>query len=315
MAGKEAGGAVRVRALEAGYDKSHILFGVDFEAAPREITVIVGPNGCGKSTLLKSIFGMCAVYSGEILLDGASITGMAPHQVARKRVAYLPQVNNVFANLTIRENLAMAGYTVDRDAAAERLPHTMETFPDLKAHERSKASVLSGGQRQMLAMAISLIRRPHVMLFDEPTAGLSPKLAEQVISKIRQVNEEYGITVILVEQNVRRALSMGDMAYLLASGKNVFSGPPKELLGHPELGRMYLGIGGGPAGGGAVKGEKGGGPAAGEEAGAGAGKGGEKAGAGAGKGGEKAGAGAGEGGGRGKGGAGEGRPAAGGVGA
>ena len=229
--------------LNSGYVNSHILFGVDFEARPKEITIIVGPNGSGKSTLLKSIFGLCEIYSGKIIYgQHDDITGLAPHSVARKKIAYLPQVNNVFLHLSIMENLTIAGYTLDSKTHASRLPEIFETFPILKKYLKSKADTLSGGERQMLAMAMALIRRPIVMLFDEPTASLSPKLANEILDKIRQIRDEYGITVILVEQNVKRALKMSDYAYLLANGKSVFNGRSEELLSHPELGKLYLGI-------------------------------------------------------------------------
>jgi len=233
---------IYVNSLNSGYANSHVLFGVDFEAKEKKITVVVGPNGSGKSTLLKSIFGLCVIYSGKIRYDGNTITGLAPHQVARKKIAYLPQVNNVFSNLTIKENLTMASYTLDSKAVHERMPEIFETFPVLKKYEKTKADTLSGGERQMLAMSMALIRRPRVMLFDEPTASLSPKLADEVLAKIKQMRDKFGITIILVEQNVKRALKLGDFVYLLANGKQVFKGKPDELLQHPDLGKLYLGI-------------------------------------------------------------------------
>ncbi len=242
MSQKTIKSIIGVDKLNSGYVNSHVLFDVNFEAKEKEITIVVGPNGSGKSTLLKSIFGLCAIYSGEISYNGEEITGLAPHKVARKKIAYLPQVNNVFSNLTIKENLVMASYTLDSKQVAQRMPEIFETFPILKKFEKSKSNTLSGGERQMLAMGMALIRRPNVMLFDEPTASLSPKLADEVLSKIKQMRNDFGITVILVEQNVKRALSLGDFVYLFANGKGVFKGKPDELLKHPELGRLYLGI-------------------------------------------------------------------------
>ena len=233
---------INVNNLKSGYANTHVLFGINFEAKKDNITVVVGPNGSGKSTLLKSIFGLCSVYSGEIRYKEDTITNMEPHDISRKKIAYLPQVNNVFANLTVKENLLMASYTVNSKKISKRIPEIFETFPILKQYKNTKADTLSGGQRQMLAMAMAIIRQPKVILFDEPTASLSPKLADEVLTKIIQIRKDYGITVIMVEQNIRRALKMSDYVYLLANGKNVFSGKPHELLEHPELGKMYLGV-------------------------------------------------------------------------
>jgi len=242
MSQKTIHSTIHVDTLNSGYVNSHILFDVDFDAKEKEITVVVGPNGSGKSTLLKSIFGLCTVYSGEISYNGEKITGLAPHEVARKKIAYLPQVNNVFSNLTIRENLIMASYTLNSKLVSQRMPEIFEMFPVLKEYEKSKSNTLSGGERQMLAMGMALIRQPDVMLFDEPTASLSPKLANEVLSKIKQLRDDFGITIVLVEQNVKRALALGDFVYLFANGKGVFKGKPDELLNHPELGKLYLGI-------------------------------------------------------------------------
>ena len=158
-------------------------------------------------------------------------------------IAYLPQINNVFANLTVRENLSMAAYAVSESMQLQRISKILESFPFLQQRTGSKAGTLSGGQRQMLAMAMALMREPKVMLFDEPTANLAPKMALEVMKKISQMREEFDATIVLVEQNVKRALQIGDMAYLVVNGKLAYSGPAKELAAHPDLGKLYLGTG------------------------------------------------------------------------
>jgi len=229
--------------MSAGYRTLHVLFDVSAEFAEKNITVVVGPNGSGKSTLLKSIFGLTDIYSGKIMFDGQNITGKPPDRVSKYGIAYLPQTNNVFNELAVKENLGMAGYVLDRNQAEEREAEVIEAFPVLKGMLNRKAVTLSGGERQMLAMAMALIRRPRVMLFDEPTGNLSPKIAKEVLERISSVRDEYGVAIGLAEQNAKRALEIGDKALLLVSGQVSFSGDSQELLGKEELGRMYLGLG------------------------------------------------------------------------
>jgi branched-chain amino acid transport system ATP-binding protein len=233
---------LNVKDVLAGYGKLQILNGVTITAKPSETTVIVGPNGSGKSTLLKTIAGYTTVYAGSIEVDDRDITGLASHKVAKRGVAYLPQTNNVFTNLTVTENLKLAGYSVDAESYRTSLKRIMELFPQLTAYTKSKALNLSGGERQMLAMAIALIRDPNVILFDEPTANLAPKIATQVLTLISSLAKDVGLTILLAEQNAKRALEIGDTAYLLVSGKVTFSGTTHELLEHKELGRLYLGL-------------------------------------------------------------------------
>ena len=233
---------LNVNDVLAGYGKLQILNGVTITAKPRETTVIVGPNGSGKSTLLKTIAGYTTVYEGSVEVNGQNITGLASHKVAKRGVAYLPQTNNVFTNLTVTENLRLAGYAVEAESYRTRLKRIMELFPQLTAYMKSKANNLSGGERQMLAMAIALVRDPNVILFDEPTANLAPKIATQVLNLISSLAKDVGLTILLAEQNAKRALEIGDTAYLLVGGKVTFTGTAHELLEHKELGRLYLGL-------------------------------------------------------------------------
>ena len=233
---------LNVEDIFAGYGKLQILNGVTLTAKPKEITVIVGPNGSGKSTLLKTIAGHTTVYGGTVKHDGQEITGMASHKIARSGIAFLPQTDNVFTNLTITENLKLAGYTIDQNDYRTRLKRIFQLFPQLSAYTNTKALSLSGGERQMLAMALALIREPNIMMFDEPTANLAPRIATQVLNIISSLAKEIGLTILVAEQNARRALEIGDIAYLLVGGKNAFVGTARELLEHKELGKLYLGV-------------------------------------------------------------------------
>jgi branched-chain amino acid transport system ATP-binding protein len=233
---------LNVENIFAGYGKLQILNGITLTAKPREVTVIVGPNGSGKSTLLKTIAGLTTVYEGTVKHNGQEITGLASHKIARSGIAFLPQTDNVFTNLTITENLRLAGYTINQNDYRTRLKRIFQLFPQLSAYTNTKAFSLSGGERQMLAMALALIREPNVMMFDEPTANLAPKIATQVLNLISSLAKDIGLTILLAEQNARRALEIGDVAYLLVGGKNAFEGTARELLEHKELGRLYLGV-------------------------------------------------------------------------
>ncbi|MDV3243784.1 MAG: ABC transporter ATP-binding protein [Nitrososphaerales archaeon] len=228
--------------MSAGYGRLQILTEVSMEAREAGVTVVVGPNGSGKSTLLKTVAGLTSIYQGSVSLNGQTISRLPPHEIARKGLAYLPQTESVFTQLTVAENIKMAAYTVSNSDVPARLENAIEMFPPISKYMGSKVQNLSGGERQMVAMAMALMRKPSVMLFDEPTANLSPKLAIEVLKKVESLARERGITVVLVEQNARRALEIGDWAYLLVGGKTAFSGEAKELLNHKELAQLYLGL-------------------------------------------------------------------------
>ena len=233
---------IETKGLNAGYGKIHVLYDVDFVAKPKQITVIVGPNGSGKSTLLKSIMGLTTLYSGTIKYGEHDITSVAKHERAKIGIAYLPQLESVFTNLTVKENLTMAGYTLKEEESQDRMEVVLNFFPIIKDYLGRKAKTLSGGERQMLAMAIALLRKPKVIMFDEPTAHLAPRIAFEIFGKIIELRDVLNLTIIIVEQSARKALEVGDKAYLLVSGRTTFEGNAGDLLKNPELGKMYLGI-------------------------------------------------------------------------
>jgi branched-chain amino acid transport system ATP-binding protein len=233
---------LKVDHVSAGYGNLQILDNVSIEARPNQITVIVGPNGSGKSTLLKTIAGLTSIYQGEVTLDGKAISKLPPHEIARLGVAYLPQTESTFTHLTVGENFKMASYTVKRQDIEERTEKALAIFPKLNSYMNTKVSNLSGGERQMVAMSMALLRKPNTIMFDEPTANLAPIIASQVLNTISFLARGSDLTILLVEQNATRALQIGDSAYLLVNGTTVFEGTTKALLEHRELGRLYLGL-------------------------------------------------------------------------
>jgi len=233
---------LKIKELNAGYGKFQVLFNVTTHIKKGKIVAIVGPNGSGKSTLIKSIMGLTRIYSGKIFLKNEDITGLPVHLVTRHGVSYLPQVGNIFENLTVKENLMLSCYTLDETESKERTEMVLDEFPILRKYLDKKCKFLSGGERQMLAMAMALVREPEVILFDEPTASLAPKIATQILSKIEELREKRGITIVLVEQAAKKALEVADDAILLVSGKISYQGAAEDLLAHPELGKVYLGL-------------------------------------------------------------------------
>jgi ABC-type branched-subunit amino acid transport system ATPase component len=226
--------------ITAGYTTEvNILYEVDIRLKPGQIVSVIGPNGAGKSTLLKTIFGILKPINGKISLKEEDITGLKPDKVAKKGISYVPQVNNVFPSLTIQENLEMGAFIRDDDYS-ERLNEIYELFPVLGERKKQKAGQLSGGQRQMVAMGRALMVDPQVLLLDEPSAGLSPKLVDMIFEKIVDINKT-GVSMIIVEQNAREALKMADHGNVLAMGRNVLDDTGEALLANEEVGRLYLG--------------------------------------------------------------------------
>jgi len=231
-----------IRNLYSGYGKLRVLFDINVEVPEKEITVVVGPNGAGKTTLLNSIMGIADVFSGQILFEGKSIVGMPTHKLARLGLSYVPQMGNVFAELSVLENLRMAGYMLPEDELKDRIGEVTDMFPVLEKFLHRKAGTLSGGERRMLAIAMGLMRKPKIMMLDEISTDLAPIIAKKVISKAQELRDRLKITVLLVEQMAKRALEIGDSAYLLVSGQIKFAGGADELLHDPELAKLYLGV-------------------------------------------------------------------------
>jgi branched-chain amino acid transport system ATP-binding protein len=229
-------------ALSSGYGKFQVLFDVSFRVYENEILAVVGPNGSGKSTLLKTVFGLTTIYSGSVIYRGRDITRLPPYVKARIGVAYLPQTDNVFAELTVKENLLMAAYTLEESEARDRIEEVLNLYPVLKERLSYKARSLSGGERQMLALAMTLVRRPDIIMLDEPTANLAPVVARHLLKKISMLRDEMKKTIVLVEQNARAALELGDRALLMVSGRVSYEGPSESLLQDAELGKRYLGL-------------------------------------------------------------------------
>jgi len=233
---------IKAKGINAGYGPAQILYNFDFDVSEREKVAIIGPNGSGKSTLLKTLMGLTTQYSGVVEFDGKDISKLEPYERARLGLAYLPQVGSTFEDLTIKENLRMAGYTMNKEERSGRMEEVLDIFPILRNYVDEKSKVLSGGMRQMLATSIALMRRPKLMMFDEPTANLAPNLAEEVLERLIGIEEKLGITIIFVEQNATMVLEACDTAYLLANGRVNYAGDARELLDNPRFGQIFLGI-------------------------------------------------------------------------
>ncbi|MEM0268221.1 MAG: ABC transporter ATP-binding protein [Candidatus Korarchaeum sp.] len=230
-----------VEGLNSGYGKLHVLYDVSLECGRKEIVSVIGPNGAGKTTLLNSIFGIADIYSGRVKLDGEDISGLPPHSIARKGVAYVLQMINIFSELSVEENLRIS-MTFSK-TGEDVLDYVYELFPILKERRKQRAGTLSGGERQMLAISIGLVRSPKLLLLDEPTAGLMPLYVNLIMKKIGEIRDQRDLSIILVEQNVQKALEVADKVYVLVSGQVVFKGLPSELVSEREIMRLYLGVG------------------------------------------------------------------------
>lgn len=234
--------ALQVQDLVAGYTPElNILRGITLHVARGEIVTLLGPNGAGKSTLMKAVAGLVPVRSGAVQLFGRSLVGVPTHQVVRRGLAYVPQTDNVFVRLSVQENVEL-GAPADhgRHDAGEDLERMFTLFPRLKERRRQRAGTLSGGERQMVAVARALMARPQLLMLDEPSAGLAPALVQMVFDKLREVRA-LGVTLLIVEQNARVSLAISDRGMVLAEGQVRLSAGAAELLDSPEVGALFMG--------------------------------------------------------------------------
>ena len=227
--------------IHGGYGGANILNGVNIAIDANQIGVIVGPNGAGKSTTLKALFGLLRVSQGNVVFNGQDITNFAPEKLVREGLSFVPQEFNVFPTMSVQENLEMGAY-IRRDDFRPLIDQVYGFFPPLKDKRKQPAGELSGGQRQMVAIGRALMTEPKLLLLDEPTAGLSPLYMDEIFDRIIAINSS-GVGILMVEQNARQALAIAHRGFVLATGKNRFTGTGAELLADPEVAKSFLGGG------------------------------------------------------------------------
>ena len=230
---------LKLESVTAGYIDENIIHEVTLEVEEGEIVSIIGPNGSGKSTLMKSVFGLTRMSGGRVRFQGQDVTGKRPDELVRLGLAYVPQERNVFSSLTVKENLEMGGVSLSGEMD-ERLESVLGLFPKLAERLSQRAGTLSGGEQKMLAVGRAMVTKPSLLMLDEPSAALSPKVMGQLFAEIEEINRR-GVTILVVEQNAKRALAISNRGYILEMGRNRFQGPAKSLLDNPEVCSLYLG--------------------------------------------------------------------------
>jgi ABC-type branched-subunit amino acid transport system ATPase component len=230
---------LEARDVVSGYGEVEILHGVSIRVEEEEIVTIIGPNGAGKSTLLKTVFGLLACKRGRVFFGGEDVTSQSPQGMVTKGMCYVPQSDNVFPSLTVQENLEMGAF-IRSDNYRPKIEEVLALFPDVMERRHTRAGKLSGGQRQMLALARALMLEPRILLLDEPSASLAPNMVEMVFAKILDINRT-GVAIVMVEQNARESLKLSHRGYVLAMGQNRLEGSGESLLDSEEVGRAYLG--------------------------------------------------------------------------
>ncbi len=232
---------LEIKHIETGYGKKPVLLDVSMEIHQGEIVAIIGPNGAGKSTVLKAACGLLPAWKGDIVLDGKRITGSTPAKNVSLGLTFCPQGNRVFHGLTVKENLQIGGFRLQKRELQARIDDSLSIFPKLKERLRQEAGTLSGGEQQMLALARALMPRPKVLLLDEPSLGLAPGLLDDVFETVSNINEKHGIAILIVEQKVRTVLGMSDRVYALRLGKIEYAGAAQDITkDHEQLKRIFL---------------------------------------------------------------------------
>ena len=233
--------ALRALDIVGGYGKAVVVQGVSMELRPNELVALVGPNGSGKSTFLKSVYGLATLFDGRVFLDGTDITSLGPEEKSALGIQYVPQVDNTFPDLRVRENLEMGAY-LERDVREirRRTQEVYDLFPVLGERKEQRAVTLSGGERQMLAIWRALMARPRVLLLDEPTAALAPKMVEELFRRILAVRDS-GVAVLLIEQHAKKALGIADRGVVLVAGRKAMEGTGREILANESLKVVFLG--------------------------------------------------------------------------
>lgn len=229
-----------VKDLVTGYGHTEVLHGISFEVQEGSIVTLIGANGAGKTTTLKSLFGMMNIKKGSISFKGKELVGVPAHKIAAIGLGFVPQERSIFPTLSVRENLEMGGYILDRKKLAERIEYVTNFFPILHERISQQAGTLSGGERRMLAIGRALITEPELLVLDEPSLGLAPLVVDAVFERIKAIHSK-GTTILVVEQNARRALTLADFGYVIKLGNLLFSGTGKELLDNADVQKAYLG--------------------------------------------------------------------------
>lgn len=233
---------LRVRHITAGYGKITILHGVDIDVREGEIVCVIGPNGAGKSTAFKAVYGFVKPTSGHIFFGDEDITGQEPDQIIQRGITFVPQGRSTFPQMTVDENLELGMYLVrDRNRIKAAKKRIYEMFPRLAERQSQLAGTMSGGEQRMLEIGRALMLEPRMIMLDEPSAGLAPVISKQVFSMVKRMNQEFQITVFMVEQNARQGLEISDRGYVLEAGRNRFEGTGRDLINSTAVQRMYLG--------------------------------------------------------------------------